>query len=247
LLEYVKTTYGPIQQHLDELLGRKEITYNLLWALFRPNAEVYATCRGTGAPRCVIYNHCEEMKRRDGSRYLHLSTRCLNSDGRVLGETTVGIEIDIFRGARRIELLSAYPLEYHPEPDTTRRQLIEYGRQYVSLMGIHHRQYEGTAFYFDDEGEIVRRYIQGRIMVDAMCFQENKPNYPCPRVQKGRPKFSVLGQCATIKLENLDPDQLRENEFLICAPTVLGFLLQDQDILFVPLHNSDGDLLISRS
>lgn len=163
------------------------------------------------------------MKRRDGSRYLHVSTRCLSSDGRVLGETIVGIEINIFRGAKRIELLSAYPLEYHPEPDTTRRQLIECGREYVSLTGIHHRQYEGTAFYIGDEGEIICRYVQGRIVVDAICFQENKPNYPCPRVQKVRPKYSVFGQCATIKLENLDPDQLRENEFLICAPTVLGF------------------------
>lgn len=199
-----------------------------------PNTEAYATCRGTGAPRCVIYNHCEEMKRRDGSRYLHVSTRCLNSDGRVLGETTVGIEIDIFRGAKRIELLSVYPLECHPEPDTTRRQLIQYGREYVSLIGIHHRQYDGTAFYIDDEGEIVRRYIQGRIMVDAICFQENKPNYPCPRVQKVRPKYSVLGQCAMIKLENLDPDQLTENGFLICAPTVLGFCLKTKTFRSFP-------------
>ncbi|KAK3943175.1 hypothetical protein QBC46DRAFT_362098 [Diplogelasinospora grovesii] len=134
-----------IQQHVDELLARKEITYDLLWALFRPNTEVYATCRGTGAPRCVVYNHCEEMKRRDGARYLHVSTRCLNSDGKVLGETTVGIEIDIFRGVKRIELLSAYPLQYHPEPDTIRKQLIECGHEYVSLMGIHHRSIPGAA------------------------------------------------------------------------------------------------------
>lgn len=126
---------------------------------FSDRTQAYATCRGTGAPRCVIYNHCEEMKRRAGSRYLHVSTRFLNSDGRVLGETTVCIEIDIFRGAKRIELLSVYPLEYHPEPDTTRRQLIECGRKYVSLMGIHHRQYDSTVFYIDDEGEIVRWYI----------------------------------------------------------------------------------------
>ncbi|KAK0648838.1 P-loop containing nucleoside triphosphate hydrolase protein [Cercophora newfieldiana] len=112
LVDYVESTYNPIQQHLAELLTRQEITYDLLWALFRPNTEVYTTCAGTSAPRCVLYNHCEEKQRRDGSRYLYLNARYLNTDGTVLGETTVGIEIDHFRGAKRIESLLAYPLQY---------------------------------------------------------------------------------------------------------------------------------------
>lgn len=92
-------------------------------------------------------------------------------------------------------------------------------------MGTRHRQYEGKAFFIDDEGEIVSRYVKSRIMVDAICFQEHKPNYPCLRVQKMRPRYSVLGVCDTIKLADIDPGQLKENEFLICSPTVLGFCL----------------------
>src|SRR4051794_9068995 len=30
--------------------------------MFRPNTEVYSTCSGTSAPRCVLYNHCEEKQ-----------------------------------------------------------------------------------------------------------------------------------------------------------------------------------------
>ena len=65
-------------------------------------------------------------------------------------------------------------------------------------------------------------------MVDAIGFQENKPNYPCPRVQrvqKVRPRYSVFGACETMKPANVDPNQLKESELLICSPAVLDFCL----------------------
>lgn len=104
------------------------------------------------------------------------TARYPNTDGTVLGETPVGIEIDRFRGAKRIESLAAYPLQYHPEAAEMRGQLMACGRKFASLMGIHHQQYEGKAFYMDDEGDIVRRHVKGRVMVDAIGFQENKTN-----------------------------------------------------------------------
>ncbi|KAK0628680.1 P-loop containing nucleoside triphosphate hydrolase protein [Bombardia bombarda] len=237
LVDYLGSTYTPIQQHLAELLTRQEITYDLLWALFRPNTEVYSTCSGTSAPRCTLYNHCEEKQRRDGSRYLHINARYLGTDGTVLGETTVGIEIDYFRGAKRIESLSTYPLQFHPEAAEVRGQLIACGRKFASLMGIHHQQYKGKAFYIDDEGDIVRRQVKGRVMVDAIGFQENKPNYPYPRVHKVRPRYSVLGPCATIKPANLDPNRLSADELLICSPTVLGFCLTGKIFLEFAVAN----------
>ncbi|KAK3370958.1 P-loop containing nucleoside triphosphate hydrolase protein [Lasiosphaeria ovina] len=201
LVDYVESTYTPIEQHLAELLTRQEITYDLLWALFRPNTEVYSTCSGTTAPRC----------RRDGSRYLYINARYLDTDGTVLGETPVGIEIDLFRGAKRIETLSGYPLG----------QLI----------------YEGKAFYIDDEGDTIRRYVKGRVIVDAIGFQENKPNYPYPRVHKVRPRYSILGPCATIKPANLNPNGLSAEELLIYSPTILGFCLTGKIFLEFAVTN----------
>ena len=87
----------------------------------------------------------------------------------------MAIEINFFRGAKRTELLSGFPLQYYPEPDTIRKQLIEYGRKFINLMGIHHRWYKGTAFYIDMEGEMVRRYVRFRVMVDTICFQRPTP------------------------------------------------------------------------
>lgn len=231
LIDYVDATFQPIAEQLTTLLAKGEITYDLLWALFEPNAEVYTTCPGTGAPRCVIFNYCEERKKMDGSRYMYLDARYLNTDGKVLGEVTTGLEIPHFRGTKQIEHLQAYPLQYHPEKDRVRRDLIRYGRTFVSLIGIHHRYYKGKAFFIDidsDNDEIVARHIEGKIMVDTICFHERMPNYPCARVQRVRPRYSASGRCDSIKLVDIIPGEADETEFLICSPTVLGFCLSNK-------------------
>jgi len=64
LVDYAETTYESTAEHLSVLLRMQEITYDLLWALFTPNTEVYTTCRGTGAPRCVLvalWSHKEAL------------------------------------------------------------------------------------------------------------------------------------------------------------------------------------------
>jgi len=227
-VDYMEATFKSTVDQLSVLLGKQDITYDLLWALFTPNTEVYATCRGTGALRCVLYNHCEERIEMDGSKYMYVEGCYLNSDGKALGEATTGIKIPIFRGAKRIQHLPAYPLQYHAEKETVRRELIRCGRDFVSLMGIHYRDYEGKAFFINDKGIIVGRHVRGRIMVDAIGFQESRPDYPCPRVHKVM-KRHAWGPppdiAAQIKLEDVRPDQLEDHDFLICSPTVFGFSL----------------------
>ncbi|TFA99572.1 hypothetical protein CCMA1212_008458 [Trichoderma ghanense] len=60
-------------------------------------------------------------------------------------------------------------------------------------------------------------------MLDSACFQENMPNYPCPRVQKVLPEWSVLGRCDVVKLVDIEPTELKPEDLLICSPTILGF------------------------
>lgn len=224
-LRYLEATFRPIDERLSELLKNKEITYDLLWALFKPNVEVYTTCKGTQVSRCLLYSQMERKKDMAGSQYMHIETRYLGSDGKALGEVTSSSSIPIFRGATRIDLLPAYPLQYHPEKEDIRSQLEECGRRFVSLLGIHHQQYKGRAFDYDEDGNIVAYHVEGNIMVDSECFQENMPNYPCPRPQKVRPQWSVLGRCEAVKLVDIDPEQLKPEDYLICSPTILGFSL----------------------
>jgi hypothetical protein len=228
-LEYLDTTFKPTDDTLSHLLLGSKITYDLLWALFRPNAEVYTTCKGTKASRCLLFTQIEQRKDMSGSKYMHVQTRYLGSDGKAVGEVITSSSIPIFKGETAIESLPIYPLQYHPKKDEVRKQLEECGSKYVSLLGIHHMKYTGRAFDYDEKGNVVALHVEGNIMVDFDCFQENMPNYPSARVQHVRPQGSVLGP-------QINPSQLKPEELRICSPTVLGFSLEKKRFRKSPFY-----------
>ncbi|KAF5128353.1 hypothetical protein E5D57_009292 [Metarhizium anisopliae] len=106
--KYLVSYYSTLYVGNQESLVLPKLSHTI--ALFELNAEVYTTCPGTGAPRCVLYNYCEEMREMDGSKFMHLATRFLSTNGKILGEASDRSRIPFFRGAKRIELLLAYPL-----------------------------------------------------------------------------------------------------------------------------------------
>ena len=57
---------------------------------------------------------------------------------------------------------------------------------FISLMGVHHRQYDGNAYSVDEKGEVTSHYVRGRIMVNIVHFQEANPNYSRPRLRKDK-------------------------------------------------------------
>ncbi|KAI9726527.1 MAG: hypothetical protein M1835_003773, partial [Candelina submexicana] len=183
LVNFVKTTYSSTTKRLIALLENHEITYDLLWALFKPNTVVYTTCFGTGKPRCVRYDFGEERTTSNGVEYFHLECRYVDFDGKVFGETSIELAIVKFRGTKRINSLDAFPLEYHPSKDEVKANLVECGHKFVSLMGVHHRQYRGDAFYMR-KGQPIKVPVNSRVMIDAVYFQEANPNYTRPRINE---------------------------------------------------------------
>lgn len=103
-------------------------------------------------------------------------------------------------------------------------------------MGIHHRQYEGKAFFINEKGIIIGRFVRGRIMVDAVGFQESRPDYRCPRVHKVKRRYpwETPDTDGVFRLEDIDPDQLEERDFLIYSPTVFGFSLDSKAFCTFP-------------
>ncbi len=135
----MKTTYTSITKRLTALLKGYEITYDLLWALFKPNMVVYTTCFGTGKPRCVKYHFGEERTIDNGVEYFHLECHYVDFDGKAFGETPIELAILKFRGIKRIDSLNTFPLEYHSNKDKVKAHLIQCGRKFISLIGVHHR------------------------------------------------------------------------------------------------------------
>ncbi|KAI3572191.1 hypothetical protein IWW34DRAFT_824470 [Fusarium oxysporum f. sp. albedinis] len=239
-VDYIEAEFLSVDEELAGLAIKNEITFDLLWALFEPNEKVFTTCPGTGSPRCVLHNYCEEGEEMDGSKFIRLDTRFLGTDGEIFGEAIHKIKLPHFSGARRIDFLPAYPLRYHPNYDEIFRELVENGRRFISLHGNHHLHHRGFAFFFDNEGEIVKRHVDGRIMVDPIGFREHNPGHPQPTVRNVNPIQESTGPSNWIGSFSSETVVLQDEDFLICGPTVLGFCLDGKKFLeFAVTHISD--------
>jgi hypothetical protein len=244
LVDYIKRTYESTAETLVSLLESKEITYDLLWGLFKPNSLVYTTCFGTGKPRCVKYDSSEEKETRDGDKYRNLECRYIDFNGEELGEASIQLKIPKFQGTKRINALKAFPLQYHRDVNRVTADLVQCGRKFVRLRGPHHRHCHGPAFLMDENGHPVQKSINSRVMIDAAFFQEINPNSGSrPRVTVPADKewvwdssgewhlsseFSSGPPLRQVKSIGIEPVELKEDELLICCPTVPGFSLGDK-------------------
>ncbi|KUJ06192.1 uncharacterized protein LY89DRAFT_712694 [Mollisia scopiformis] len=203
LIDYLKSAYTDTTQSMLSLLLTGYITYDLLWALFKPNDLVYTTCSGTHKPRCVRYNFGEEKRTKAGTKYWSLDCSYLDFNGEDLCLLPIEVKIANFRGAKCVTALAAFPLQYHAEAARVRAELLGCGRKFMSLRGSHHRYCNGNAFYVRD-GQQVEVRIDSRIMVDAAYFWKMNPNH--------------FRQTA----------EMTDKYLLICCPIVPGFSLKDK-------------------
>ena len=113
------------------------------------------------------------------------------------------IEVEEFKGPRKISNLACYPLKYHKDSDSMKKQLIERGKKFVSLKGMQYKFHKGMAFY-KKKRQYIKVNINGRIMVDPAIHRRINPNYPISTVKPADPdilddsegEHSDAGSCA---------------------------------------------------
>ena len=236
LLRYVEGAYATVTSIRRPLLDHVEITFDLLWSLFRPNVIVYTECRGTGRPKCFKYDF-GEYRTEMGETKFCVEGRNLDYDGKQFGDVSITVEIPKFHGIKRIDSLSTFPLDYHPQSQDVRALLIERGRKFISLIGTHHQHYRGCAF-IKMKGKIMRVQADSRIMVDAQFFREKNPNYFNHRVDDTLFLDEDGVYCIDLAFEKKtthnvtnhghDPTKLSEEDLLRCSATVPGFSFGDK-------------------
>ncbi|KAK5936447.1 hypothetical protein PMZ80_011313 [Knufia obscura] len=229
LIHTIKDRAKAPSERLDPLLREGKITYDLLWALFKANSHVITTCLGSGQLRCLQYNVGEEKKTEQGVEYFELQCQYLDFDGKVFGTVTERLPIERFHGARPITTLDIYPLYFHPTPNKIMQSLIERGRNFMSLMGSHHRIYDGVAFRRVKDG-LIRKSVQSKIMIDTDQFRKTIPSYARIIIKKTEEGF--FSDFITTQQRVMDGEtdlaNLPEDKLVLCPPTVLGFSLNDK-------------------
>lgn len=177
--------YADIKKSLYPMLENGLITFDLLWALWKPDTLAYTTTYGSpDEPRVLRVEMAEKHKNMMKGVFYYISGKYFEYDGKQFGYGSIAEEVSEFRGARKITSLPVYPLQYHKNERELRKQLIERGKKFVSLAGVQYKQHQGMA-YVKVKKSIKKHNVNGRIMIDANVHRRINPNYPVSTV---RPK-----------------------------------------------------------
>lgn len=192
LIKYLDKDYAKVKESLYPMLESGIITFDYLWALWKPNTLVYSSTYGfTDDPRVFKIDLAVRQSSLLRGDFYFIDGKYLEFDGKRFGHGTVSEEIAEFQGTRKITSLPFYPLSYHKDEDGVRRLLVERGKKFVTLHGTHYKAYTGIAYNKRKKGSVVKFHIQqSRIMVDPAIFRRINPNYYLSNV---RPKdFDAL-------------------------------------------------------
>ena len=181
----------------------------------------------TEQPQVLLMRRIRQRYRKDGTPYWHVMCDMIADDGLKFGYTKdlgiasrpdlyADLEIDQYDGARRIQDLIVYPLEYAANAAKIRKDLVERGKKYARMIGNTYWETSGPAMRetMNDRYEVNRFKFSthGRAMIDTASFRTYNPNWACiPTVQS-----------------TLDRTKLTDDQHLICAPFVGGFGFGDK-------------------
>ncbi|PHH63753.1 hypothetical protein CDD81_5518 [Ophiocordyceps australis] len=187
LIQYLDSDYAKTKECLYPMLESGVITFDLLWALWKPNTLVFGNLYGSSDDHRVfrvdLAYHQNNILR--GECYI-IEGKYLEYDGKKFGFGSLAEEMGEFQGARKITSLACYPLKYHREEARIRQNLIDRGKKFVALSGVHYKCYSGIAYMRRKKGAVLKFNIQqSRVMVDPAIFRRINPNYAVSLV---RPK-----------------------------------------------------------
>ncbi|KAI9767329.1 MAG: hypothetical protein M1840_005738 [Geoglossum simile] len=161
-----------------------------------------------------------------GRKVFTLDCHYLGYDGDSLGDISISLGIQEFRGEEKIKSLDVFPLNYHVRAEEVRTNLITLGQKFISLRGIHHLEHNGFVFIRKD-GNVHMMYMKGRVMIDAGSFKWNHPSHDIPKI-----KADPFGMYTIIEnperdlnhiTMSIEPDDVKEESLLTCSLTVFGF------------------------
>ncbi|QDS71139.1 hypothetical protein FKW77_009891 [Venturia effusa] len=177
LVRYLDEDYVDTKKTLYPLLEAGNITFEFLWALFKPNTIAYTSTYGDhDNPRCFKVDRAIKEKSFMKGEWYAIEGRYLEYDGKNFGLGEFEVSIEEFQGSRKITSLSTFPLKYHKDEEGITKQLVERGKHFIQLTGQNYRFHKGLAFEKRRKG-VSKFNINGRVMVDPATFRRINPNY----------------------------------------------------------------------
>lgn len=170
LISFIRSEYAETFEELNSLLAHDEITFDLLWALLKPRTILYTPCPVTGSPRALRVRSVEICQRvtpgvppvpgGDGPRFWAVDAEYIEYNAAFSsagGQPKFGyaqllhLEVPMFAGTEKITSLPFYPMAYYPGAEELEARLVERGKRWAGLQGIHHLFYDGLGFKWDPQ------------------------------------------------------------------------------------------------
>jgi len=146
----IASDYRVTLTKINRLTSHGEITFDTLYAILVPKSLMVTRCAITGLPR--LFELVSWVRTAlEGKPLYQLTLQSIDLVDRPLthsvtvGRISTTVHIKPIRGVVKITSLDAYPLEFHPDPEGLKENILERGKKWVSLIGVHHKQFNGIA------------------------------------------------------------------------------------------------------
>ncbi|KAL8696045.1 MAG: hypothetical protein Q9224_003001 [Gallowayella concinna] len=156
----------PLETRRD-FVDHRTITFNALWMIFSPGDIVITNCNGRQIAARLVAGFVDQSRHED---VYHLECEMIHTDGEIFGWTKHPFDIQEFGGMRKISDLSVFPLKFHRNVEKITRKLIDNGKAYEKLLGVHHKYYQGLAL----DGRHLF-HVDGRIILDTKLHNWHNP------------------------------------------------------------------------
>ncbi|KKY14743.1 putative aaa family atpase [Diplodia seriata] len=187
LLDFLDTEMGDDGPALRTLTQSGMITFNLLWAIFKPGDVLFAS--ECGHPRLYRCKKAAYGSVMPGGKFFDVTCEFTNSDGVRAGTSTVSIriwqgEVFVGTGSTAIDHLPLFPLKFLQGQEDIKELLTERGNRYLGITGVSTWDYEGLFLflkkppydYYNEcasfDGIWLPRSASHRVVVDPKTFIE---------------------------------------------------------------------------
>ena len=134
VIGYIKEDHAVNIQKYESSIATNTVTYDFLWAFFKPGALIYNFDDKVEQPRILKvkeFDYVESV----WSGKPHVSLKCdmIHNNGRLFGLCEIGFTISPYKGAKKFHDLPCYPISFHPEADGLKAKLIARGRKLAAI------------------------------------------------------------------------------------------------------------------
>nr|POE82249.1 atpase family aaa domain-containing protein 3b [Quercus suber] len=171
LLRFIADEFRETIEETRNLNDQGLISYQYLWTLFRPGTIIFGSM--DGQPRAF---RLKDYAYSCDPAGLFVENDYVDFDGAAMGYRASKRLLPKFSGTKRICDLSAYPINWHPDAEDIKQQLVARGRRFEALASMGFYRYSGIAI--DRSAyEQSKFHVIGRVVVDTKTFHRMNANH----------------------------------------------------------------------